>query len=283
MAPGRNTKVSELSKAKAEKTAAFNRAAYGEIIRANRIRMGLSQPQLAAILRTSKNYVSNWEVGRTRPDMNIIPALCAAIGIRIPEFFGVRGEEGDLTPAQRAHLRSYSLLTSRDQATVNALTEHLLDTADRELREKCLQNFLPLFHNENLAAAGSLNQLGDSVDGETEFIRRDAASERADEIVTVTGDSMEPTFRAGDDLLIQHCRVLEPGEIGILVINGEGFVKEYRKNGVHSHNAAYPFRKFCPDDDVRIVGRVLGRVTGAHRPTREEQTMLDELRREGSI
>ena len=48
--------------------------------------MGLSQPDLAGILGTSKNYVSNWEVGRTRPDMNIIPALCRAIGISIAEF-----------------------------------------------------------------------------------------------------------------------------------------------------------------------------------------------------
>ena len=53
-------KIVSLAEAKAQKTAEFNRTTYGEVIRANRIKMGLSQPDLAGILGTSKNYVSNW-------------------------------------------------------------------------------------------------------------------------------------------------------------------------------------------------------------------------------
>lgn len=278
------TTEKEKEKEKAEKTAAFNRETYGEVIRANRIKMGLSQPELAAILSTSKNYVSNWEVGRTRPDMNILPQLCAALGITLSEFFGVHSDLDKLTPEQRAHMHKYTLLTVRDQATVNALTDHLLRAADAELRRHCQEVFLTIFHNDNVAAAGSFNILDDTVDGENEFIRRDEISERADEIITVTGDSMEPTFHPGDDLLIEHTETLDYGEIGIFIINDEGFVKEYRGNGVYSHNeAAYPFRKFTPGDDVRIVGRVLGKVTEAHRPTREESAILSEMQRDGSI
>ena len=284
MATTDDKKIISLAEAKTQKTAEFNRVTYGEVIRANRIRMGLSQPDLADILGTSKNYVSNWEVGRTRPDMNIIPDLCRALDISIAAFFGGHSEMDDLTPEQRAHIHNYALLSFRDQMTVNALTDHLLNAADAALRQRCLDDFFSIFHNDNLAAAGSINILGDTVDGEDEFIRRDEISERADEIITVTGDSMEPTFHAGDDLLIEHTETLEPGEIGIFVINGEGFVKEYRENGVYSHNAtAYPFRKFCSGDDVRIVGRVLGKVTKAYRPSHEERAMLEELQREGSI
>lgn len=72
MAATDDKKIVSLAEAKAQKTAEFNRTTYGEVIRANRIKMGLSQPDLAGILGTSKNYVSNWEVGRTRPDMNMI-------------------------------------------------------------------------------------------------------------------------------------------------------------------------------------------------------------------
>ena len=268
-------KIVRMEKARAEKVAAFNRETYGEVIRASRLRRGLSQPQLAALLNTSKNYVSNWEHGRARPDMNIIPQLCAALGIRIAEFFGVQGEIDQLTPEQRAHIERYAQLNARDQATVNALTDSLLRMEDEEFRRHCQEAFVYLFHNSNMAAAGSLNVLGDIVDGECEFIRRDAESACADEIITVTGDSMEPTFYAGDDLLIEHTETLEPGEIGIFVINGEGFVKDYRDGGVYSHNeAAYPFRRFYPGDDVRVVGRVLGKVTREQRPTHEEAVVL---------
>ena len=284
MAATDDKKIVSLAEAKTRKTAEFNRATYGEVIRTNRIKMGLSQPDLAAILGTSKNYVSNWEVGRARPDMNMIPAICRAIGISIAEFFGGHSGLDDLSPEQRAHIRSYSLLNTRDQAAVNALTDHLLNMEDTEFRQRCQAGFTHIFHNENLAAAGSMNMLGDTVDGEKEFIRLDEITERADEIITVTGDSMEPTLHAGDDLLIEHTETLEPGEIGIFVINGEGFVKEYRSNGVYSHNEAkYPFRKFYSGDDVRIVGRVLGKVTKAHRPTREESVVLDELLHDGAF
>ena len=284
MAATDDKKIVSLAEAKTRKTAEFNRATYGEVIRTNRIKMGLSQPDLAAILGTSKNYVSNWEVGRARPDMNMIPAICRAIGISIAEFFGGHSGLDDLSPEQRAHIRSYSLLNTRDQAAVNALTDHLLNMEDTEFRQRCQAGFTHIFHNENLAAAGSMNMLGDTVDGEKEFIRLDEITERADEIITVTGDSMEPTLHAGDDLLIEHTETLEPGEIGIFVINGEGFVKEYRSNGVYSNNEAkYPFRKFYSGDDVRIVGRVLGKVTKAHRPTREESVVLDELLHDGAF
>ena len=96
--------VTSLAERKAAKLAYFNREKYGSIIRAARLKKGINQPELARILNTRKNYVSNWEHGRARPDMNIIPQLCAALGIRIAEFFGVQGEIDQLTPEQSAHI-----------------------------------------------------------------------------------------------------------------------------------------------------------------------------------
>ena len=284
MTPADEKTIVSIAKVKANRVAAYNRATYGAVIRASRLRKGLTQPQLAKILNTSKNYVSNWEIGKARPDMNMVPALCKALDISIAELFGVRGEYDTLSLEAQRHLQRYTLLTERDRATVDSLIDSLLAMEDAEMRKKFTDGFMYLFHNDNMAAAGTANYLGDMVDGEREFIRKDYISERADEIITVTGDSMEPTFYPGDDLLIEHTESLNIGEIGIFVINGEGFVKEYRENGVYSHNyEAYPFRKFHSSDDVRIVGRVLGKVTDAHRPNREEATMLEELRREGAF
>ena len=281
MANTEDKRVVSMAKVKAEKTAAFNRTTYGEVIRSNRVRMGLSQPQLASILDTSKNYVSNWEMGRARPDMNIVPTLCAALGITISEFFGVHGDTNQMTERERQHMENYILLGEHDRAAVDALTETLVSLADTELRKRCQADFVYIFHNDNVAAAGTLNYLGDDATGEEEPLRRDYYTERADEIITVAGDSMEPTFRDGDDLLIEHTETLSYGEIGIIIINGEGFVKEYRENGVYSHNAEnYPFRKFLPGDNVRIVGRVLGKVSRQQRPTKKESAVLDEIRRE---
>ena len=58
---------------------ARNRAMYGERIRRFRLERGLTQTQLAERVGVKKNAVSNWEAGRSRPDIDSVPALCAAL------------------------------------------------------------------------------------------------------------------------------------------------------------------------------------------------------------
>ena len=281
---GTDGEIISMAKTKADKTMAFNREMYGEVIRDYRTMKDMTQAQLAAKLATTKNTVSNWENGFSRPDVNVIPDLCKALGLSLAAFFQKRSEEKVITPAERLHLRRYSSLELKDRNTVDALTEYLFGVQEAAMRERCMESFVSIFHNDNMAAAGTLNMLDDSVSGESVFIRRDAITERADEIITVTGDSMEPTYYAGDDLLIEHTETLSVGEIGIFIINGEGFVKEYRGNGVYSHNEAeYPFRKFCEGDDVRVIGRVLGKVEKSQRPTKDEAKILNELSLDGSF
>ena len=52
----------------------------------------------------------------------------------------------------------------------------------------------------------------------------------ADFAVTVSGDSMEPSFFDGDQVLVQHTNHLQEGEIGIFVNGDAGYIKEYRKD-----------------------------------------------------
>lgn len=41
---------------------------------------------------------------------------------------------------------------------------------------------------------------------------------RGDEIITVTGKSMEPPFHDGDRVLVEHCADLRNGDIGIFYV-----------------------------------------------------------------
>ena len=56
-----------LAQTKGERTKMQNKAAFGSRIREYRIKKGLSQPQLAALLGVTKNAVTNWEAGASRP------------------------------------------------------------------------------------------------------------------------------------------------------------------------------------------------------------------------
>lgn len=105
-------------------------------------------------------------------------------------------------------------------------------------------------------------------------------SNQADEIVTVNGASMEPDFHDGQDVYVEHTPNLEIGEIGLFVINGDGFIKQYQGSYLHSLNPAYDDIQLREYDESRTVGRVLGVVEHGDYPTREEQSVLEEILRE---
>ena len=86
---------------------------------------------------------------------------------------------------------------------------------------------------------------------------------------------MEPTFHHGDQVLVEHTDTLREGEIGVFTIDGEGYVKEYRRDGLHSHNSDYATMTFGEHSEVRCVGRVLGRVQDEQKLTEEEQRQME--------
>ena len=45
---------------------------YADRIRSLRLQNGYTQPELAEAVGVTKNAVSNWEAGRTRPDLDTI-------------------------------------------------------------------------------------------------------------------------------------------------------------------------------------------------------------------
>ena len=85
-------------------------------------------------------------------------------------------------------------------------------------------------------------------------------------------DSMLPNYHDGDYVYVQHTNTLRYGEVGIFIVAGAPYIKEYRKSGLYSYNKNYRIMKLNEDDDVRLVGRVLGHV--------EEGDMLQGMLKE---
>ena len=265
---------------KGEKLFAFNKAHYGDTIRKYRIQKGLNQPQLAKLLGVSKNAIPNWETGRTRPDTNYIPAICDALGISISTFFGAPTRASDLPLAEQRLLRNYRLLSELNKRVIVNMMDTMIQNEDALLRERCESGFERIQRSDLRASAGTGTFLGDEGEREYAYVRVSREACRADEIITVSGDSMEPTFKNGDDLFVEHTPALEPGEIGIFIAAGEGYVKEFQTDGLHSHNPAYPVLKYNEDADVRCVGRVLGVVGKDQYATNLELEIMEDIREE---
>jgi SOS-response transcriptional repressor LexA len=53
---------------------------------------------------------------------------------------------------------------------------------------------------------------------------------------------------------------VHPGEIGVFIAGDNGYIKEYRKDGLHSHNPDYARIIFNENEEVHCIGKVLGKV-----------------------
>lgn len=240
---------------------AFNRERYGDRIRMYRQQKGITQPQLAQMLGLTKNTVSNWEAGRGRPDINLIPQLCELLDITVSQFFGAAGSARELNIEQQRMLRDMSRLSPANRMVLRATLSAMLQAQESEQRSARILDMKRILRSDLRASAGTGNYLFDSTDTEYSYLHLPANLRKADELITVYGNSMEPTFHDGDQLLVAHTQSISYGEIGVFIVDGEGFVKEYQRDGLHSHNPKYATRHFEDGQDVRIVGRVLGVVS----------------------
>lgn len=71
---------------------------------------------------------------------------------------------------------------------------------------------------------------------------------------------MEPVYYDGDIVLVQQIEQVRLGEIGIFIINNEGYIKKFGGDRLISLNAEYSDILFNNNDYIKCCGRVIGRV-----------------------
>ena len=252
-------------------------ADYAAVIRTRRKTAGLSQEELAALLGVSRNTLAGWETGHSRPDLDRVPDLCRALKMPLGAFFGLKESR---SAVEKRVLEKFLALEEGDREIVEWQMEMLAGKRAEKLRKETLEQVISVYRNDLCAAAGT-GYLLEETRGEEMFLIRDADTERADEVIPVNGDSMAPTFMDGELVLVQHTGELKPGEIGIFLVDGEGYIKEYRKDGLHSHNPAYRTMTFDGQQDVRCVGRVIGKLKDSQIPTEKQMRILEEAGKAG--
>ena len=226
---------------------------YGELIRAGRRNKGMNQEELGQLVHVGKNAVGAWESGRSRPDLNSIPVLCETLNLSLYEFFGVREQRKAEEPERFNSL--FPKLSPVHQTIILKEMEALIDLQHESVRQK--RKLIRLFRSDLSVCAGPSFFIGEG-QGDEVWIEENILTRQADELIRVSGDSMEPEFHDGDLALVKHGTSLHPGEIGIFTNGDSGYIKIYQRDGLHSLNPKYPVMKFHDGDEVRCVGKVLG-------------------------
>ena len=227
-----------------------------ERIKFYRERIGMEQKELAKRIGITANSISNWENGRSRPDINLLPAICRELDISFYELYDIPDPTIKFTVNQIMLVDRYSVLSKGHQHAVDRLIDALTEV---ELAEGCPDLVrLQRFDRPLAAGIGDPSELFD--DGEYCYVYSTPEVLRADGIFRINGDSMEPDFKSGEEVLVEMIpggRDLDYGEIGAFVVGNETYIKRFEEDGLYSSNKKYKPIRFCEEERVYLIGRVL--------------------------
>ena len=85
-------------------------------------------------------------------------------------------------------------------------------------------------------------------------------TKEADFALRIYGDSMEPKYRNGDVVLVQDTDSVPEGELGIFILDGNGYFKKFDGDRLLSLNPKYPPILLKDFSEISCAGRVIGRL-----------------------
>ena len=242
--------------------------AVGKRISDARRAQGLSLARFSDLLagygvQVSAAAISKWEVGGSIPNAYQLLAVCHALeideGLR---YFSDAALPTDLNDAGLRKLREY-------KTDLIASGRYRVQRAPDKIR------YIEMPVSTLPVSAGTGAFLDE---GNFEMISFPAGSvpAGAEFGVRVSGDSMEPVYQDGQIVWVQPCTSLRPGEVGVFLYDGDGYLKVYGEqtpadpepftdsSGVVrpqpvliSYNEQYDPRPVSPECAFSIAGRVL--------------------------
>ena len=240
-----------------------------------RAKRGIEQKALADQLGVTGNSISNWENGRSRPDVNLLPTIAKALGISLYDLYGIDDPRLQYTDGEQSLVSRFRDLTPGHQKAVNSLIDQLLVT---QAIENCPKLTELTRYETGLAGVGVDVDFDDA--GEPFYLYSSRLVDRADSVFVVNGESMEPDYHDGDMVLVERipgAPDLQYGEIGAFFVENEPYIKVFEKDGLHSLNPEYPPMLAEDYEAVYVIGRVIGTVEPDDIPTKSEVRQFIEL------
>lgn len=231
---------------------------------------GISKRELATMLNAhglniTHHAISKWTVGTVIPNAYQLLAICHALQIDDGLMYFTQDYMSSLNTEGIRKVENYraDLIASgnyKPQPKVNKKIRYIE---------------MPV---SNLSVSAGTGAFLDEGNFEMVSFPENTVPDGADFGVRVSGNSMEPVYHDGQIVWVQQCEAMMPGQVGIFICDGEGFLKVYSEQEpeenyledytdsygiVHmqpvlvSYNQDYPDRVIQPGLTFQVVGRVL--------------------------
>jgi phage repressor protein C with HTH and peptisase S24 domain len=202
-----------------------------------------------------RTYLS-YETEEREPNLSVINAIADYYDVTVDYLLGRECNPKRLN--QRDEELEKNLLEVYRSLPENVRKDILNGIKDTVLSMYSAQpQCISIQYIDAAASAGLGELLSDYEDAETVLVPLTPESRKADFVLRVHGDSMEPMYSDGDHVLVKQQDAIDVGEIGIFAQGGEGYIKELGEGVLIPLNKKYP--EIPLDDSSRCFGIVLGK------------------------
>lgn len=230
---------------------------FNDFINNRRKELNISIDELVIKSGIPKGTLSKITAGiSTNPTLSTVEALCSALNCSLDDAVGyIERNKNNLTfsKSEIDVIKKYRTLDEYGKKAIDDLLATECERCQNENKIEVLR--LPM--SELKASAGTGNWLEANMYGTIE-VADTPESRKADLVIEISGNSMEPTYHNGDNVLVRLQPGVNIGEVGIFIKDTEGYIKELGKNRLISHNKEYPDIKLNEFTDIRCVGKVVG-------------------------
>ena len=231
-----------------------------EMLRELRKNKGYTGQQVADELGISYKVYQTYESGARNAGLPVVEKLADFYGVTTDYLLGREKPKPKKMTLSDAELEA-ALLEAYRTFPEDVRRDFLDHIRNAVLAERGDIRLITKRFISGMVSAGLGDILNDYEDSETVLVPLTEESRRADFVLRVHGDSMEPEFSDGDYVLVKHQDAIDPGEIGIFALNGEGYIKKLGNNALISLNEKYPEIPVTPEDTSTCFGKVLGKTT----------------------
>lgn len=218
-----------------------------------------SQAELARFVGVKNNTVNDWINKGTSPKIEHLYRIADFFNISYDKLFTGKEKSSSikLTEDEQELLDYYKMLTFKEQQRLIGRAALLAEQAEQQALSESTANIIELSYISNKVSAGLGDELEDYENKQKLSVVETAESRKADFILSVDGDSMEPKFHDGDFVLVRQQPAVDIGQIGIFDVDGKGYIKKFDGDYLVSLNPEYndiPLQ----DKEIRCFGLVLG-------------------------
>lgn len=214
----------------------------------------------------TKGVIGGWKKG-TSPNSDIVMKLAVRLNVPTDQLLFEKEKCSstiELKADEQELLTYYNKLQTINKGkvigTAKTLAELEVPVADEpaNVKEPEEQETIFIEFSNLKVSAGAGEPLIDDSYPDFIEVKKSELTENANFAVKINGKSMMPHFKDGDVVLVRSQPYVNIGEIGIFIIDGNGYIKERGDDRLISINPRYNDIYFEEEQDIRCKGLVIG-------------------------